>query len=110
MLREGPYSAIFFRSFLPYNEGVAFAKDYLEELKKRSQASKVYRSFQLDGLEIAQMLGDEKHKALYIKLAKTGNVQELRQIAKAVVENRNVRNKGAYFMTLVKKAKTDDRT
>lgn len=57
------------------------------------------RKFQLDGLEIAQILGDEKHKSLYIKLAREMNPDELRRLAKEVAENPRVKNKGAYFMT-----------
>ena len=43
---------------------------YVAELKRRGKESHVYKKYQLIGLEISQILGDEKHKALYIKLAK----------------------------------------
>jgi hypothetical protein len=76
--------------------------DYLKELKKRAKESRVYKEYQLDGLEIAQLLKDEKHKSLYIKLAKEGDAQKLRRIAKTIAENKNIRNKGAYFMWQLK--------
>ncbi len=75
-------------------------EDYLKKLRERAAESKVYARFQLDGLEIAQILGDEKHKALYIKLAKESDAGRLRQLAEQVAENPRVRNKGAYFMAL----------
>lgn len=74
----------------------------MKELRERGKQSRVYRSFQLDGLEIARILGDEKHKALYIRLAKTRDPAELRRLAGSVAENKNVKNKGAYFMSCLK--------
>lgn len=74
---------------------------YLNKLKKRAQESHVYRKYQLMGLEIAQVLKDEKHKALYIKLAKERGGDRLLQIAKDVAERRDVKNKGAYFMRVL---------
>jgi hypothetical protein len=75
--------------------------DYLETLKKRAKDSHVHREYQLTGLEIAEILGDEKHKSLYIRLAKNGDAQELRRLAKTVADTRNVKNKGAYFMSIL---------
>lgn len=78
---------------------------YLEQLKKRSRESHVYRNYQLTGLEIAELLGDERHKALYIKLAKQNNPAELLALAKEISKKKDVKNKGAYFMTISKSAK-----
>ena len=80
-------------------------KSYLEELKKRAKESRVYRKYQFLGLEIAQILGDEKHRALYIKLAKENNPETLLALAKRISENQTVRNKGAYFMRVVTEEK-----
>ncbi|MDE2019340.1 MAG: hypothetical protein KGJ13_03260 [Patescibacteria group bacterium] len=77
---------------------------YAEKLAKRSEESKVYRKFQLIGLEIADILKDRKHKALYIKLAKEGDSEKLLQAAKAVAERKEVKNKGAYFMSVIQNA------
>ena len=73
-------------------------KDYLNALKKRSKESRVYKKFQYTGLTIAQILNDEKHKALYIKMAKKYDDQKLIATAKSVAERKNIENKGAYFM------------
>jgi hypothetical protein len=74
---------------------------YVEKLKQRGKDSHVYTKFQLMGLEIAMVLDDQRHKALYIKLAKERGGDDLMKIAKDVAERRDVRNKGAYFMKIV---------
>ncbi len=75
--------------------------DYLDLLKDRAKKSKVYSSHQMTGLMIAEILKDEKHKALYIKLAKEHPAGKLMTLAKSVAERKNVINKGAYFMKLL---------
>jgi hypothetical protein len=77
-------------------------KDYLKTVTERRKQSHVFKDFQHTGLVIAQMLGDEKHKTLYIKLAKSVNKQVLMSIAKDIAERTNVSLKGAYFMKLLK--------
>ena len=77
-----------------------FSADYVAKLKERALTSHVHRSHQLLGLEIAKILGDDKHKALYIKLVKTHG-EALLGIAKDVAARGNVKNKGAYFMRVV---------
>ncbi len=72
--------------------------NYLEELRRRAKESRIYKKHQLLGLEIAQALGDEKHKTLYIKLAKEGDPERLLVLAKRIADNGMVKNKGAYFM------------
>ncbi|MBI4085911.1 MAG: hypothetical protein HY433_01555 [Candidatus Liptonbacteria bacterium] len=81
------------------------AEDYIQELKNRSLKSRVYRKHQLIGLEIAQLLEDRGHKSLYIKLAKQNNPEKLLGIAKEISKNKSIKNKGAYFMTVVKLTK-----
>lgn len=76
-------------------------KNYLETLKERAKTSHVYKKYQLIGLLIAQLLNDDKHKALYIKLAKNHNNDDLMRIAKDVSERKNIENKGAYFMKVL---------
>lgn len=62
----------------------------------------MHREFQLLGLEIAEILHDEKHKALYIKLAKNHkNPHQLLAQAKEVAEKKDIQKKGAYFMAIV---------
>jgi hypothetical protein len=85
-----------------YNTKNVFERDeYLKNLKKRAKESHVYRKYQLIGLELAQILDDQKHKALYIKLAKEKNSEELLNLAKNIAERKGITNKGAYFMTLL---------
>jgi hypothetical protein len=79
---------------------------YFKKLRERAKTSRVYVNYQLEGLEIARLLGDEEHKSLYIKLAKEGDARELRRIAGEVAEMNNVENKGAYFMTLLARRKS----
>jgi hypothetical protein len=80
---------------------------YVKELKRRGKESHVYRKYQLIGLEISQMLHDEKHKALYIKLAKDSGAasDRLLGLAKDIAGRTNVKNKGAYFMSVLKNPK-----
>ena len=77
--------------------------DYFELLKKRAKESRVYSKHQLVGLELAQILEDDAHKSLYMKLAKKYDADELLKLAKSVSEKENVENKGAYFMKLLHK-------
>lgn len=78
---------------------------YLDEIKKRKKDSKVYKEFQLTGLELADILDDREHKSLYIRLAKTNSRQKLMAVAKDVADRRNVKNLGAYFMKMWKESK-----
>ncbi|MDR3401420.1 MAG: hypothetical protein P4L99_02890, partial [Chthoniobacter sp.] len=55
------------------------------------------------GLEMSQLLRDERHKALYIKLAKDGNPDKMLALAKDVATREAVKNKGAYFMAILRK-------
>lgn len=82
-------------------------EDYLELLRKRAKESKVYSPHQLTGLMIAEILGDEKHKALYIKLAKNNDADTLLKLAKDVADRNNIMNKGAYFMKLFTEARKE---
>lgn len=77
------------------------AKDYIETLAERSKNKRVSKNYQLIGLEIADILEDRDHKALYIKLAKQHSEQKLRGLAKDVSERKNIKNRGAYFMRVL---------
>ena len=74
---------------------------YMDELKRRSGESRVYSEHQLMGLLIAEVLQDEEHRSLYMKLAKSNDADTLLKIAKDVAERPNVENKGAYFMKII---------
>ena len=73
-------------------------KEYLPVLTERAKKSKVYKPYQLVGLTLAEILEDEKHKSLYIKLAKKHNEDYLLRLAKNIAEKPNITSKGAYFM------------
>ena len=79
--------------------------DYMETLRERARESKVYQKHQLVGLELAEILQDEEHKSLYIKLAKEREGEDLIGLAKRVVEMKQVKNYGAYFMSVLHKEK-----
>ena len=81
---------------------------YFQKLGERAKRSRVHHPYQLIGLEIAEILGDRKHKSLYIKLAKKNSNQTLLKLAKSVAERKYVKNKGAYFMRLMKIKKNED--
>ena len=77
--------------------------EYLAKLKSRKLESHVYRRYQLLGLQIADLLGDRTHKALYIKLVKERGSEELLGLAKRISSLAHVERKGAYFMTCLSK-------
>ncbi len=78
-------------------------KEYIKLLKERKKTSRVYRSYQLTGLILAEILEDRQHKSLYIKLAKNYNSEKLVSLAKNIVSRKSVLNKGAYFMRVLQK-------
>ena len=73
-------------------------KEYLPLLTDRAKKSKVYKPHQLTGLSLAELLEDDRHKSLYIKLAKKHDNDYLLRLAKNIAERGNITNKGAYFM------------
>lgn len=75
--------------------------EYLKTLEARGAPHRVTRSFQLIGLEIATILRDLEHRSLYIKLSKELDPSVLLNLAKQVAERRGVKNRGAYFMSLL---------
>lgn len=75
---------------------------YIDLIKERSKKNRVVTKHQLVGLNVAEILSDRSHKALYMKLAKENNPDLLLAIAKGVAENGNIKNKGAYFMRVWK--------
>jgi len=79
------------------------SRDYLKKLDARKYRSRVYTSYQLIGLEIAELLEDRGHKSLYIHLAKKQNPQKLLELARSIAERSAIDNKGAYFMKVLHK-------
>ncbi len=75
--------------------------EYLKSIKERSENKRIGYKHQLIGLEIADILDDRSHKALYIKLVKEFGEQKIMGLAKDVAERKNIKNKGAYFMRML---------
>lgn len=80
---------------------MSLTPDYMAEMKRRAKESRVYQKHQSVGLALAEILNDSKHKALYIRLAKTMSETKLIGLAKSVAERKNIKNAGAYFMRLL---------
>ena len=65
----------------------------------------VSREFQKYGYDLAQELGDVKHKSLYIKLAKNTPRGKLEAARSFVQDADNARSKGRLFMWKLKQLK-----
>jgi len=66
----------------------------------------ISREFQAFGIYMSEELGDYKHKALYIKLAKTVH-RSILEKALSFVKDSNAKNKGALFMWKLKELRTE---
>ena len=78
-------------------------KSYFKLLKERKQQSRVYTPHQMTGLALAEILEDNEHKSLYMRLAKKHGEQFLMEVAKDVASREGIENKGAYFMKVLAK-------
>ena len=76
--------------------------EYIKTLAKRAKESKIYKEFQSTGLMLAEILDDRENKAIYIRLCKIYDNQELIRRARDVAERQNIKNMGAYFMKILK--------
>ncbi|MBM3257245.1 MAG: hypothetical protein FJY98_02860 [Candidatus Liptonbacteria bacterium] len=93
---------------MPFKEdksAEAVKTEYLIKLRTRKKESHVYSRFQLIGLQLADLLHDRTHKALYIKLAKERDSEALLSLAKRIAEQTHIQNKGAYFMSCLSEIK-----
>ncbi len=75
--------------------------NYLDAIKRRKRDNRVSQEFQSIGLEVADILNDSEHKALYIKLTKKLGKDKILSLAKTVAETKDVKNMGAYFMKVL---------
>ena len=76
-------------------------KQLIDDRSDPKQDKYVSREFQSYGYKLAEDLGDMKHKALYIKLAKEADRAMLEQCRSFVMDS-NADNKGALFMWKLK--------
>lgn len=81
--------------------------DLLDKYKNIEEDKYVSREFQQYGLELAEELGDMKHKALYIKLAKENPRGRMEAARNFVKDARNARSKGRLFMWKLKQLKEE---
>ncbi len=76
-------------------------REYLETIRERAKTSRIYRKFQMTGLTLAEILCDNDHKSLYIRLAKEYPENDLIILAKNIAEKKSIDNKGGYFMKVL---------
>lgn len=76
-------------------------KQLLDEKQKGETNKYVSKEYQDWGYRLAMELGDEKHKALYIKLAKEVDRAILENCRSFVLDS-NADNRGALFMWKLK--------
>ena len=79
--------------------------DILNKYKHTDTDKYISREFQKYGYDLAIELGDEKHKALYIKLAKENSRGHLEAARRFVKDAENARSKGRLFMWKLKQLK-----
>lgn len=77
-------------------------RDYLKLLEERVKKSRVRTAYQSTGLLLAEFLNDPVHKSLYMRLAKQYDHDLLIRLAKNLQERKDIKNKGAYFMKVLK--------
>jgi hypothetical protein len=91
----------------PKSKGFSTTADILDKYQDRPEDKYISREFQQYGIELAAELGDEKHKALYIKLAKE-TPRGLLESAKSFVKDApNVKSRGRLFMWKLKQLKEE---
>ena len=79
-------------------------KQLIEDKNPVDKNKFISREYQDYGYRLAMELGDEKHKALYIKLAKEMDRSVLEQCKSFVIDS-NATSKGALFMWKLKQLK-----
>ena len=79
-------------------------KQLIDDRSDPKQDKYVSREFQAYGYKLAEDLGDMKHKALYIKLAKEVD-RAILESCRSFVLDSNADNKGALFMWKMKELK-----
>lgn len=79
----------------------------LKDYKLEDKGGYITREFQDYGYRLAMELGDEKHKALYIKLAKTAD-RRLLEKALSFVKDAGAKNPGALFMWKLQQLRVEE--
>lgn len=73
-------------------------RDLLKDYHASDEDKYVSREFQKYGYDLAEELGDLKHKSLYIKLAKETPRAQMESARSFVKDAQNVKSKGRLFM------------
>jgi len=81
-----------------WSRGLQSIRQILRDYDYQSKKKYVTREFQDYGLRLAQELGDERHKSLYIKLAKEVPRKILEEARIFVKDAYKVKNKARLFM------------
>lgn len=90
-------------------KGFANLSDLLKNYEEKAEDKYISREFQNYGLELAEELGDMKHKSLYIKLAKETPRAKLEVARRFVKDADHARNKAALFMWKLKQLNSKDK-
>lgn len=81
--------------------------DVLKKFQTDDTDKYVSREFQKYGFELAQSLGDMKHKSLYIKLAKETPRILMENAKSFVLDANSAKNKGSLFMWKLQQLKNE---
>lgn len=88
-------------------QGFTKVGDLLKKYQQVEEDKYISREFQQYGYELAEALGDLKHKSLYIKLAKTTPRGYLEAAKNFVKDAPNVKSRGRLFMWKLKQIKEE---
>ena len=83
-------------------KGLYSIQEILSKYKLEDKGKYITKEFQDYGYRLAEELGDEKHKSLYIKLAKEVDRKLLEEAKIFVKDASNVKSKGRLFMWKLK--------
>lgn len=77
-------------------------KQIIGRVERRKESQRISKEFQDFGVRLSEVLGDSKHKSLYIKLAKEKPRQALEEALSYVQDYPHARTKGRLFMWRLK--------
>jgi hypothetical protein len=83
------------------------AADLFSQFKLEDKGGYITQEFQDFGYRLAMTLNDEKHKSLYMRLAKNTNRLLLEKALSFVQDAQSARNKAALFMWKLKALKAE---
>lgn len=77
-------------------------RQIIRRVEKRKQSQRVSKEFQDYGIRLSEVLGDSKHKSLYIKLAKEKPRKALEEALAYVLDYPHAKTLGRLFMWKLK--------